>query len=202
MTNPPLRKVALTGGIATGKSYCLGRFARHGVPVIDADVLAHTVVRRGEPAWERVRQRFGTAVLRPDEEIDRAKLGAIVFADTTARLDLEGIIHPAVYTAVKEWYEALTDAAHPFALADIPLLYETGHETDFDAVIATWCPRDVQIARMRQRDRMSDEAAAARLAAQMSVDEKARRADYVIKTDGTFAETDRQVEAIYQALSA
>jgi dephospho-CoA kinase len=194
--------VALTGGIATGKSYCLGRFARHGVPVIDADVLAHAVVRRGEPAWERVQRRFGDAVLRADGEIDRAKLGAIVFADPAARRDLETIIHPAVYTAVKEWYDALTGAAHTFALADIPLLYETGHETDFDTVVATWCPREVQIARMQRRDHISTEAVVARLAAQLSVDEKARRADYVIKTDGTFAETDRQVEAIYQALSA
>lgn len=196
-----LRKVALTGGIATGKSYCLGRFARHGVPVIDADVLAHAVVRRGEPALVQVRQRFGDAVLRADGEIDRAKLAAIVFSDAGARRDLEAIIHPAVYSAVKTWYDALAEAEHSFALADIPLLYETGHEGDFDTVIATWCPRDVQIARMRQRDHMTQEAAVARLAVQLSVDEKARRANYVIKTDGTFAETDRQVEEIYRRLA-
>ena len=197
-----IRRVALTGGIATGKSYCLGRFARRGVPVIDADVLAHAVARQGEPAWERVRQRFGDGVLRVDGEIDRAKLGAIVFANVDARLDLEAIIHPAVYAAIKTWYDALADEAHVFALADIPLLYETGHERDFDTVIATWCPRDVQIARMRGRDHLTEEAAVARLAAQLSVDDKAQRADHVIRTDGSFAETDRRVEELFQQLSA
>lgn len=198
-----MRKVALTGGIATGKSYCLGRFARRGVPVIDADVLAHTVVRRGEPAWVAVTERFGEQILRTDGEIDRVKLGAIVFGDDAARRDLEAIIHPAVYGAVKAWYESLADSSRaPFSIADIPLLYETGHEADFDAVIATWCPVDMQIARIRQRDGLSEEQARARLAAQIPADEKARRADYVIKTDGPFVETDRQVSEIYQALAS
>lgn len=195
-------KVALTGGIATGKSYCLTRFARRGVSVIDADVLAHTLVRRGEPAWVAVSQRFGDQVLRSDGEIDRVRLGALIFADATARRDLEAIIHPAVYTAVKSWYEALTDAPPRFAIADIPLLYETGHERDFDKVIVTWCPPEMQIARLKQRNSLSEEEALARLAAQLPIDEKARRADYVIKTDGSFADTDRQVSAVYDALAS
>jgi dephospho-CoA kinase len=195
-------KVALTGGIATGKSYCLTRFARRGVSVIDADVLAHTLVRRGEPAWVAVAQRFGDHVLRSDGEIDRVKLGALIFADATARRDLEAIIHPAVYTAVKSWYEALPDAPPRFAIADIPLLYETGHERDFDKVIVTWCPPEMQVARLEQRNSLSREEALARLAAQLPIDEKARRADYVIKTDGSFADTDRQVSAVYDALAS
>ena len=195
-----MRKVALTGGIATGKSYCLGRFARRGVPVIDADVLAHAVVRRGEPAWAAVRERFGDGVLQANGEIDRLKLGAVVFSLPAARRDLEAIIHPAVYEAVTHWAAALPQST-PFAIADIPLLYETRHESDFDVVIATWCPEKVQLERMMARGQLSEEAARQRLAAQMPVDEKARRADYVIRTDGTFQETDRQVGAIYQALA-
>jgi dephospho-CoA kinase len=194
-------KVALTGGIATGKSYCLARFARRGVPVIDADVLAHAVVRRGEPAWVAVTRRFGEDVLRSDGEIDRNRLGAIVFADAGARRDLEAIIHPAVYTAVKSWYESLSYAT-AFAIADIPLLYETGYEQDFDKVIATWCPVSLQMERIKRRDTLSDEEAQARVAAQLSADEKARRADYVIKTDGSFAETDRQIAEICGALQS
>ena len=198
-----MRKVALTGGIATGKSYCLGRFARRGVPVIDADVLAHTVVRRGEPAWMAVTKRFGEQILRTDGEIDRVRLGAIVFSDDTARRDLEAIVHPAVYEAVKAWFVSLAGSSRAaFSIADIPLLYETGHETDFDAVIATWCPVDGQVARIRRRDGLSEEQARARLAAQIPADEKARRADYVIRTDGSFVETDRQVSEIYQTLSS
>lgn len=195
-------RVALTGGIATGKSYCLGRFARRGIPVIDADVLAHTVVRRGEPAWTAVSNRFGEHVLRPDGEIDRVKLGAIVFADIAARRDLEAIIHPAVYAAVKSWYESLGDSVSPFAVADIPLLYETGHEVDFDRVVVTWCPPAMQIERITRRDGLTEGEARARLAAQMPIDEKARRADYVVKTDGSFAETDRQVAEIYESLAS
>ena len=194
-----MRKVALTGGIATGKSYCLARFARRGVPVIDADVLAHAVVRRGEPAWNAVHGRFGNGVLQSNGEIDRLKLGALVFADAGARRDLEAIIHPAVYEAIAHWAAALPDST-PFAVADIPLLYETRHEPEFDTVIATWCPQEMQLARMMSRGQLSAEEARQRLAAQIPADEKARRADYVIKTDGTFHETDKQVETIYQAL--
>jgi dephospho-CoA kinase len=193
-------KVALTGGIATGKTYCLSKFARKGVPVIDADVLAHAVVRRGEPAWEGVRQRFGNDVLQPNGEIDRNRLGAIVFNDARARADLEGIVHPAVYQAVRQWYEDLSGDI-PFALADIPLLYETRHEKEFDKVIVTWCPADMQVARLVTRDRLSEEDARRRLAAQLHVDEKARRGDFVIRTDGTFEDTNRQIEEIYRALA-
>jgi dephospho-CoA kinase len=195
-------QVALTGGIATGKSYCLARFARRGVPVIDADVLAHAVVRRGEPAWAAVTRRFGTDVLRDDGEIDRVKLGALVFADATARHDLEAIIHPAVYAAVRNWFAALADAPVPFAVADIPLLYETSHERDFDKVVVTWCPPEMQLQRVKERNAFTEAEAKARIEAQMPVEEKARRADYVIRTDGTFAETDRQVDEICEALSA
>lgn len=192
-------KVALTGGIATGKSHCLARFARKGIPVIDADVLAHAVVRRGEPAWEAVRQRFGGVVLQPNGEIDRVRLGAIAFNDPDARRDLEGIIHPAVYRGIREWYNALGGDA-PFALADIPLLYETEHAREFDRVIATWCPEAMQLARLKERNGMTEQDARRRLAAQMAADEKASRADYVIRTDGTFEETNRQVDEIYRIL--
>lgn len=192
-------KVALTGGIATGKSYCLARFARKGVPVIDADVLAHAVVRRGEPAWEAVRERFGDVVLQNNGEIDRVRLGAIAFGDPDARRDLEAIIHPAVYRTIRDWYGALSGDA-PFALADIPLLYETGHGRDFDRVIVTWCPEALQITRMKQREGLTEQDARQRLAAQISVDEKASRADHVIRTDGTFEETNRQVDEVYRIL--
>jgi dephospho-CoA kinase len=192
-------KVALTGGIATGKTYCLSKFARKGVPVIDADVLAHAVVRRGEPAWHGVRERFGDNVLQPNGEIDRNRLGSIIFRDPAARADLERIIHPAVYCAIRQWYEGLSGDS-PFALADIPLLYETQHEREFEKVVVTWCPREVQVARLISRDRLSDADARRRLEAQIHVDEKAKRGDYVIRTDGTFEESNRQIEEVYRAL--
>lgn len=197
-----MRKVALTGGIATGKSYCLTRFARRGVPTIDADMLARTVVARGEPAWAAVRARFGDEYLLGNGEIDRARLGALVFSDPAARRDLETIVHPAVYDAIRAWYETVSHRSASFALADIPLLYETDHAADFDFVVATWCPLELQIERLRSRDGLSEDEARRRIAAQLPADEKARRANYVIKTNGTFPETDSQIAAIYAELSS
>jgi dephospho-CoA kinase len=194
-------KVALTGGIATGKSYCLAGFAERGVPTIDADVLARTVVRRGEPAWEAVRLRFGDSVMQADADIDRARLGALIFADPAARRDLEQIVHPAVYRAIRSWYETLPAGSGRIAVADIPLLFETGNEKEFDRVVATWCPEEVQISRLAKRNEMTEVEARQRIRAQMPVGEKARRAHYVIRTNGTYEETNRQIDEIVAALT-
>ncbi len=192
-------KLALTGGIATGKSYVLARFASRGVPAIDADVIAREVVQRGTPGWRTVREHFGDSVLQRDGEIDRAKLGQVVFRDAKARRALESIIHPAVYDAIAGWMGRLPLDTR-FALADIPLLYETGHEHEFDSVIVTWCSRETQLERMMARDRLSLDDARRRLAAQLSTNEKARRANYIVRTEGSYAETDAQVEKIYAEL--
>lgn len=194
--------MALTGGIATGKSYCLSRFARKGVPTIDADLLARTVVSRGEPAWAAVRERFGDAVLQTNGELDRARLGALVFRDTEARRALEAIIHPAVYHAIRSWFENLPERPPHFAVADIPLLFETAHEPQFDRIVVTWCPEELQIARLEARNGLSEEEARQRLAAQIPADEKRRRAHHVIRTDGSPAETDRQIDEVIAALKA
>jgi dephospho-CoA kinase len=191
-------RVALTGGIATGKSYVLTRLAARNVPTIDADVIAHEVVRCGEPAWSAVRDRFGADILLPDGEIDRLKLGSIVFADPKARRDLESIVHPAVYAAIAGWSEGLP-AQTRIAVADIPLLYETGHDREFAKVIVTWCSRETQIERMAARG-IASQNAANRLAAQWSTNEKARRADFVIRTEGTFKDTDTQIDRVYEQL--
>jgi dephospho-CoA kinase len=197
-----IRKVGLTGGIGTGKSYCLARFARKGVPTIDADMLARTVVARGEPAWIAVRERFGDGVLHNNGELDRERLGALVFGDPAARRALEAIIHPAVYTSIRAWYESLPDRPPHFAVADIPLLFETGHEAEFDRIVATWCPEAMQIERLEARNGLSEEEARQRLAAQMPADEKRRRAHHVIRTDGSFAETDRQIDELIALLKS
>jgi dephospho-CoA kinase len=193
-------RVALTGGIATGKSYVLDQFRRRGVPCLDADELAHGVTSAGTEATQAIAARFGGEVLAADGAVDRKKMGPIVFADAAARHDLEAIVHPAVYRAVAAGLRAfeLVGGA-PLALVDVPLLYETGHAPDFDGVIATVCPPDLQIARLVERG-MSQLEAHQRLAAQMSAAEKASRADFVIRTDGSFAETNRQVDEIYGIL--
>ena len=187
-------KVALTGGIATGKSHVLERFRARGVPCLDADALAHGVTTEGTEASRAIAARFGQDILDRAGAVDRAKLAAIVFADETARRDLEAIVHPAVYRAIAAGLRAFELlGGSPFAIVDIPLLYETGHAADFDRVIATVCLPANQMARLIRRG-LSDTEARQRLAAQMPAIDKAARADLVIETDGSFEETDAQVE--------
>lgn len=196
-----MRKVALTGGIATGKSYVLERFLRLGVPCLDADALAHGVLVAGTEVTSAIVARFGHAVLDEKGAVDRRRLGAIVFSDEQARRDLEALVHPAVRRAMAVGLKAFERTGQvPFAIVAIPLLYETGGQRGFDLVIATHCPRSVQFERLRSRG-LTHEEAEQRLAAQVPVDEKAARADVVIETDGTFAETDAQVDRLFHQLS-
>ena len=194
-------RVALAGGIATGKSYCLARFASFGVPVIDADQLARDAVAPGSRALEEVSARFGAAIIRPDGSLDRASLGQIVFNDRGARADLEAIVHPEVYRRISEWLATLPLRTR-VAIADIPLLFETGHTHDFDRVVVVACDPREQIRRIIARDGLSEREARARLDSQWPIEEKEARADYVIKTDGSVADTDTQVRTVYELLSA
>lgn len=194
-------RVALTGGIATGKSYCLSRFAQLGAPTIDADALARQAVAAGTPGLRAVVDRFGAGILAADGSLDRAALGRIVFADTRARASLEAIIHPEVYRRIREWFSNLP-AATAVAIADIPLVFETGHNHDFDEVVVCACAADEQIRRVMARDGLSEPDARARLSAQWPIGEKIARASRLIWTDRGFAATDRQVADVYAALTA
>jgi len=193
------RKVGLTGGIATGKTYVATRLREAGVPIVDADVLSREVVAPGSPALSAIRKRFGPDAVRRDGTMDRIRVGQIVFKDKRARLDLEAIIHPAVVKAINDFFAALPKRT-PFAVADIPLLFETGRDKEFDAVVVVACPREMQLARMMERNKLSKEDAERRLAAQLPIDQKIKRATYVIKTDGTFDDTNAQIDALVAAL--
>ena len=191
----------LTGGIATGKSYCIARFASLGVPVIDADVLAREAVAPGTPGLRAIVDRFGAGIVHPDGTLDRAALARIIFTDAAARADLESIVHPDVYRRIREWSVNLPPQTR-LAIADIPLLFETGHDHDFDKVIVCACEPEEQVRRLVARDGLTHAEAQARLAAQWPIEEKAARADYVIRTDGTRADTDAQVKALLDRLEA
>jgi dephospho-CoA kinase len=194
-------RVALTGGIATGKSYCLAHFAELGVPVVDADRLAREAVTPGSAGLRAVVERFGSEVLATDGSLDRAALGRIVFDDPRARAALEAIVHPEVYRHIREWFANLP-AGTRVAMADIPLVFETGHNHDFDAVVVAACPPAEQVRRVMARDGLSERDARARLAAQWPIEEKVKRASHVIWTDRSFAETDQQVGMTYADLLA
>ena len=194
-------KVAVTGGIGTGKSVVLAQLAACGAPVVDADALVHEALRSGTPAAAEIRARFGEAVIAPDGGVDRPRLGTIVFQDEQARRDLEAIIHPAVYRAIEAWMRAQEAGGAPVAVAEIPLLFETGHETDFDCVVVTACDGEAQVRRAVGRAGMSEEDARRRIAAQWPLAEKVRRADFVVRTDGTLEATRQAARAIWEAIN-
>ena len=194
-----IRKIALTGGIATGKSYVANKLREAGVPMVDADVLAREVVEPGTPGLAAVRRRFGPDAVRRDGTMDRVRIAQIVFKDKRARLDLEAIIHPAVQKAVNDFFDSLPKRT-PYAVADIPLLFETGREKQFDAVIVVACPRDMQLQRVMERNRLSKEDAERRLAAQLPIEKKLEKATYVIRTDGTFEDTNAQIASLLDRL--
>ena len=193
-------RAALTGGIATGKSFCLAAFAALGAATIDADRLAKEAVAPGSPGLSRVAARFGSALVRPDGTLDRAALGRIVFTDRAARADLEAIIHPEVYSRIREW-SANLPAGTRVSIADIPLLFETGQQHQFDTVIVCACEPAEQIRRIQSRDRLSEAEARDRLNAQWPIAEKVSRADYVIRTDGSMDDTREQVRRVYETLT-
>jgi dephospho-CoA kinase len=194
-------RVALTGGIATGKSTVLRRLTAAGIPVIDADLLARQVVARGTPGFDAVVARFGPGVVAAAGDLDRRALGARVFADPAARAALEAIVHPAVYVAIAAWFAGLP-AATRVAVADIPLLFETGRAGDFDRVVVVACSRDEQRRRLRTRDGLTDAEVDARLAAQWPIEHKANRADRVIWTNGSLADTEREADRLASELLA
>jgi len=195
-----VRRVALTGGIASGKSYVRARFEALGVPTIDSDVLAREAVAPGTAGLAAVVKRFGRDVLHADGTLDRGKLATIVFADSDARRALEALVHPEVRRATDEWFAALAADRCSYAIADIPLLYEVGRERDFDAVIVVACDPDTQAQRVMKRDGVSETDARQRIVAQLPIAQKIRSADYVIWTEGAFEDTDRQVTAVFDRL--
>jgi dephospho-CoA kinase len=195
-----VRRIALTGGIASGKTWVRARFEDLGVPTIDSDALAREVVAPGTPGLAAVVGRFGREVLLPSGALDRKKLGRIVFADDEARRALEAIVHPEVHRATEQWFASLDPRTHPFAIADIPLLYETGRDRDFDEVIVAATDPETQVRRVMQRDGLSEPETRQRLAAQLPIEEKAAKADHVIRTDGTHDETDEQVKRLWKKL--
>jgi dephospho-CoA kinase len=194
-----MRKFVLTGGIATGKSYVLERYRRRGIPCIDADELAHGVMRPGTEATAAIAARFGDGILDADGAVNRRALGPLVFADEAARRDLESIVHPAVYRAVRAALRAFELEGAAFAIVAVPLFHETGRAGEYDGVIATVCRPETQLARLQARG-LSEAEARQRLAAQLPADEKAARADVVISTDGTFEETDAQADEALRRL--
>lgn len=195
-----MKRVGLTGGIATGKSTVAAMFVELGACLVDADRAARDVVRPGSPALREIVDAFGPDVVAPDGTLDRPKLGARVFADAAARARLEAITHPRIYERMAEVEAECAAARARLCLVDVPLLYEKGLAALYDCVVLVHVPREVQIARLVARDGIAREAAEARLGAQMPIERKIPLADYRIDNSGPLEATRRQVAAIWRAL--
>lgn len=188
--------VAITGGIGAGKSTVLRAFAQHGAAVISSDEIVHQLLRDDPEVKRAVVERFGEEVLGPDGEIDRAKVGQIVFDDRPALAWLEQLLHPRVVAGYLSWREDLATLPSPpkVCVTEVPLLYEVGGETRFDKVVVVTASPEVRISRrigpLRERER--------RL---LPEEEKAKRADFVYVNDGTLADLDEFVSGVMATLS-
>jgi dephospho-CoA kinase len=195
--------VGLTGSISTGKSTVSAMFAHQGARVIDADLLSREVVMPGQPAYARILEEFGSHLVLEDGSLDRKALGAIVFADPARRKRLEEITHPAVGARQQRILSVLDEEGFEgIVLWDAALLFETGGVSKMDKVVVVFADPDTESRRLMARDGLSEADAQARIASQMPIAEKAKRADYVIDNTGTREETERQVRAVHGALLA
>jgi dephospho-CoA kinase len=195
------RNFGLTGGIASGKSTVARILEELGAKVIDADRVGHELLRRSHPVHQQVVARFGEGILRPDGEIDRKRLGAIVFADQERLRELNVIVHPSMITRVEELAAELR-AGHPGAVivVDAAVIYEAGVADRFAKILVAWCRPEQQIERLMGKSGLTREDALRRMASQIPSQEKRRRADYVIDCSGSLAETQAQAEALYPEL--
>ncbi len=192
-------RVALTGGIASGKSMVATELAARGAIVIDADVLAREVVEPGTSALAAIIDRFGADVLS-DGRLDRARLAEIVFADPLARRDLERIVHPAVRARAAELERAAGAAA--VVVHVIPLLVETGQQEDFDLVVTVDVDHETQIQRLMTRNGFTRAEAESRVAAQASREDRRIAADVVLDNTGSVTQLREQVDALWAELSS
>lgn len=197
---PATLKIAVTGGIASGKTAVTQRFEALGVRVIDADIVSRSLVEPGQPSLREIVERFGTAVLQGDGTLDRRALRQIVFSNPAARLELEAILHPRVRERLHDEAHAATGA---YVLLAIPLLAESAYPyTWLDRVLVVDVPRRTQIERLVHRDGVTVEQAELSLAAQATREARLALADDVIVNDGPIGALDRIVARLHAAYAS
>ncbi|HGO9420269.1 TPA: dephospho-CoA kinase [Bacillus cereus] len=188
--------IGLTGGIASGKSTVSQMFRELSIPVIDADIIAREVVERGKPAYNKIVEVLGTEVLQEDGELDRPKLGSVVFYNEEKRLQLNKIVHPAVREEMNRQKEMYIKEGMQAVVLDIPLLFESKLTSLVDRILVVAVKPHTQLERLMKRNNFSEEEATARIQSQMPLEEKVKNADEVINNDGTIMGTKTQLQVI------
>lgn len=190
--------IGLTGSIATGKSTVAKMFRQHGIPVIDADLLAREVVEPGEDAYKQVIETFGEGILLEDNRLNRNRLGEIVFTDETKRKQLNEIVHPAIRKRMLERRDHFIREGNQCVVLDIPLLFESKLQGFVDKILVVYADEAIQLERLMVRNEFTEEEAMQRIRSQMPVKEKARLADAVINNNGTEEETYEQLSLLLE----
>jgi dephospho-CoA kinase len=195
-----MRVFGLTGGIGSGKSTVAKRLRARGLSAVNADDLAREAVKSGSAGLTQIEEYFGASVLRADGSLDRARLGEIVFADAEARRALDAIVHPIVRRLAAESFHEIASRGEPLACYEVPLLYEVGLGEIYRPVVVVNASLEQRERYLAARDGFGKAQIAARIAAQMPLEEKVRRADYVIENAGSLADLDAQTDLVFAAL--
>ncbi|MBL6007713.1 dephospho-CoA kinase [Bacillus halotolerans] len=188
--------IGLTGGIASGKSTVANMLIDKGITVIDADIIAKQAVEKGMPAYRQIIDEFGEDILLENGDIDRRKLGALVFTNEQKRLALNSIVHPAVREEMLKRRDESIANQETFVVLDIPLLFESKLESLVDKIIVVSVTKELQLERLTKRNQLTEEEALSRIRSQIPLEEKVSRADNVIDNSGTLEETKQQLEEI------
>ncbi|MFO7601697.1 MAG: dephospho-CoA kinase [Candidatus Desulfacyla sp.] len=194
--------LGVTGGIASGKTTVARMLEELGAPIIDFDILAREVVVPSQPAYQEIVDYFGDQIIGEDGNLDRKRLSGIVFQDPEKRRILEGMTHPRIFAAfVRRLRQMAEEDPQRIVQAVIPLLFEARLQPLVHKVLVVYVSPDTQIERLMKRDRISREEARRILDAQMPIDQKAARADYIIRNEGTLDETRNEVQALWRILN-
>lgn len=191
--------IGLTGSIACGKSTASARLRELGATIIDADAISRALTQDGGRALPAVRQRFGDGIFH-GESLNRRALGQIVFSDPHARADLEAILHPLIWADLRTQLRDARERGVKIAVLDVPLLFESGMDVLCDEIFCVWTDEETQLARLMERDGLSEADARARIAAQMPQAIKLEKSDVHIDTSGTLEETRARIDALYADL--
>lgn len=192
----------LTGGIGSGKSTAAALFRERGVPMVDADELAREAVAPGSAGLAQVKSAFGPQILASDGSLDRKQLGALVFADADARRRLNAITHPIVRRLSQERFRALDEQGVTLAGYDVPLLFEVGLDSVLRPIVVVTAREATQLERILARDGITEQAARERIAAQLPLADKQKRADYVLYNNGSLDALAAQLDALLVKLRA